>query len=246
MFNPLPSPSPSFSRRRERERNTRTMLLVALALLSYQNMQGIQGKSLRTWRVSSFPRRERGEVFVESDSRPIDADVELWNGPDNTPYKLKIYSEGGRSRPFLGVVSLPPSLLPTCSVAIKNEGEMEFPIRAGVSQEGRIAYPSKRCVDSLKRLQGGGSAMSFPFPHDVESVQVLLETEGKPLCARVEVLQGPTNVKQAVEVYTEEGYLLPLFCILRTPGRGSVLRVINTSPVEFPLYCSVVPRSGRV
>jgi len=74
----------------------------------------------------------------------------------------------------------------------------------------------------------GGALRTYPFDPTVDSV---------------EVLQGPNNNKQVVELYTEDGCDRPFFCILETPGSGNVVRIVNTSPVEFPMACSVVPHS---
>ena len=46
-----------------------------------------------------------------------------------------------------------------------------------------------------------------------------------------------------MELYTDDGNERSFFCILETPGSGNVVRIVNTAPVEFPLYSRVLPYS---
>jgi hypothetical protein len=195
----------------------------------------LQGGSLRTWSYRS-PAIEQVQVNLATEGRPLDADIELWHGPDNTPCKMRVYVENGEVRPFSAVVETPRG---PNTVAIRNIGQIEFPIEANVRAEN-VAQPSAECIADSKTIQGG-ALRTYAFDTTVDNVQVLLKTDGRPLNARIELLQGPNNNKQVVELYTEDGCDRPFFCNLETPGSGNVVRIVNTAPVEFPMTASVVP-----
>ena len=197
----------------------------------------VQGGSLRTWTYRS-PAVEQVQVVLSTEGRPLDADIELWHGPDNTPCKMRVYVEDGQLRPFSAVLETPRG---PNTVAIRNIGQLEFPLAASVVAEV-VDQPSSECQRAGLTIQGG-ALRTYPFDPRVESVAVLLATDGRPLNARLELLQGPNNNKQVVEVYTEDGCDRPFFSVLATPGSGNVVRVVNTAPIEFPMTASVVPAS---
>jgi hypothetical protein len=197
----------------------------------------VQGGSLRTWTYRS-PAVEQVQVVLSTEGRPLDADIELWHGPDNTPVKMRAYVENGQLRPFSAVIETPRG---PNTVAIRNIGQIEFPIAANVVADN-IDQPSPECLEKSMTIQGG-ALRTYPFDPTVDSVQVLLTTDGRPLNARIELLQGPNNNKQVIELYTEDGMDRPFFCFLATPGSGNVVRIVNTAPVEFPMAASVVPHS---
>jgi len=196
----------------------------------------LQGGSLKTWSFASA-YVERLQVALTTAGRPLDADIELWQGPDNCPVKMRTYVEDGSIRPFTALIETPrgPS---TC--AIRNIGEMEFPFAATVTASEIIALPHDLAYESLMTVQGG-ALRTYPFDPTVDSIQVLLKTDGRPLNARIELLQGPNNNKQVIELYTEDGLDRPFFCVLGSPGAGNVVRVVNTAPIEFPLQAAIVP-----
>ncbi|KAH8064146.1 hypothetical protein JL720_12944 [Aureococcus anophagefferens] len=170
----------------------------------------VQGGSLRTWSYRS-PLVEQVQVVLSTEGRPLDADLELWHGPDNTPCKMRVYVENGQLRPFSCVIATPRG---PNTVAIRNIGQIEFPIAADVYAND-CENPSAETVSSATTIQGG-ALRTYPFDPLVNSV---------------------------VELYTEDGLDRPFFAVLETPGSGNVVRIVNTAPVEFPMTAAVVPHS---
>lgn len=197
----------------------------------------VQGGSLRTWSFRS-PSVERVQVDLCTERRPLDAEIDLWHGPDNTPTKMRVYVENGQLRPFSAVIETPRG---PNTVAIRNIGQVEFPLAADVNAEA-VTMPTHDCLASSMVIQGG-ALRTFPFDRSVDSVQVLLKTDGRPLNVRIELLQGPNNNKQIIELYTEDGSDRPFLAVIKTPGSGNVVRVVNTAPVEFPMTAAVVAHS---
>jgi len=195
----------------------------------------VQGGSLKT---CSFEENvDRVSVFLKTTGRPLNANVELWQGPDNAPQKMSVYLEDGALRPFRATIESPGS---SNAVAIRNTGQMEFPLTAGLECDMSGDDAPHKSLDVKKyRTVQGGAVYTTPFPPAVQSVQVALKTDGRPLNSRIELLQGPNNNKQVMEVYTEDGSNRPFYVIVETPGTGNVVRIVNTATVEFPLSASV-------
>jgi hypothetical protein len=100
----------------------------------------------------------------------------------------------------------------------------------------------QRIQTTKPKICQGGATITERFNPDVQSVQVFLQSEGRPMECRIELIQGPNNVKQVMEVYTEEGSIRPFYAIIETPGYGTgVVRIINSSTMEFPFTATVQP-----
>uniref|UniRef100_A0A7S2R234 Uncharacterized protein n=1 Tax=Eucampia antarctica TaxID=49252 RepID=A0A7S2R234_9STRA len=195
----------------------------------------IQGGSLRT---CSFDESvNRVQVLLKTEGRPLTSNVELWQGPDNTPQQINVYIEDGSYRPFRAVIETPGG---SNAVCIRNTGNMEFPLAACVDGESATS-PIEQLGENASRILQGGAVHTTPFSANVQSVQILLKTDGRPMNARIELLQGPNNNKQVMEVYVEDGQTRPFYAVIETPGTGNVVRIVNTSTVEYPLNTSIEP-----
>jgi len=197
----------------------------------------VQGGTLKTWTFNS-PSVEAVHVVMKTQGRPLDADVELWQGPDNTPVKMRVYVEDGYKRPFSALIATPRG---SNTIALRNIGHMEFPLDANaVADSAELAALTD--TDALYKeplIIQGGALRTYPFDTMVKSIQILLNTDGRPLNARIELLQGPNNIKQVVELYCEDGMERPFYMVMESPGTGNVVRIVNTATVEFPLTARV-------
>jgi hypothetical protein len=196
----------------------------------------LQGGALRTWSEPTGSV-ERVQVSLKTEGRALNANVELWHGANNTPLKITIYSDDGGLLPFNAVIETPAG---PNTIAIRNTGQIEFPLAACVGTD--VEDVAKRLSDmgTRKTIQGG-AIHTYPFDRSVTSVQVLLTTNGRPLNATIELLQGPNNDKQVINISTEDGMVCPFFAVIETPGTDNVVRVVNTATADSPMTACVQP-----
>ncbi len=163
----------------------------------------------------------------------INANIELWQF-ENSPQKITVYLEDGAIRPFNAIVESPGSCN---SVAIRNTGSEDYPLRAGIQGEFDEDYEALEIIayEIGKRTVQGGAVYPVSLQASVRSVKIILKTDGRPMHAQVELSKGPNNAREIIEVYSEDGDMRPLNVIIETPGVGNVLRILNLNGAEFPL-----------
>ena len=213
---------------------------------AYENdQQRIQGNSLQTYGNYGGSNT----VDLTTDGRDMYANVEMWAGPDNTAQKVSLYSQDGSQYRVRTTFSTNQQN----SVAIRNQGNLEFPISASVTsqpymgsfgatqaQSSNTAQAAREGYGQRKLIQGEGMVETFTIDAEVQSIKVVLETEGMPLYANVELLQGPNNAKVLGDVYND-GVHGPFEAVIDTPGVSSVLRITNTGPMAYPFHAYVEP-----
>lgn len=206
------------------------------------NMVRVEGETLRT---CSFPDIiEDVKINLQSQGRPIFADVELWQTPTYVPWKCRVWSEDGRTFPFNAVIHTPKG---GNAIQVKNTANVAMPLDAAVQIDGMPGM--EEVIDRMEEVmppkvcQGAGSITSWPLDPSSDSVSVLLQTDERHLTATVELTQGPNNKKISLDVYSSSGSKRPFFCTIDTPFDGAtrMLRVINTGPLEYPILAWVNP-----
>mmetsp|Transcript_16034 Transcript_16034/g.36769 ORF Transcript_16034/g.36769 Transcript_16034/m.36769 type:complete len:371 (-) Transcript_16034:185-1297(-) len=220
---------------------------------SVKNIQG--GKCLKTWNIMNKDI-DRVSVMLNNEGVPLSAQVEVWQGPESTPMRLQVASDDGLTYPFSAVLETPNT---HNSVAVRNMSPMEFSMGACVVADvedakagGNKVAGQGAVVQTLSDLgepfvvHGSNGVESFQFESTVESIQVMLETDGRPLHARVELIQGADENKQVIDIMSENGLAQPFFAVIDTPtlsmGAGATVRVVNTAPsTVFPLTAKVEP-----
>merc|ERR1719506_2961855 len=196
--------------------------------------QRVEGKTRKTWKFNDMSR-DRVQVALTSSGRPVNADVQLWLGPDWTPMKMKAYSEDGNLRP---VQTLVGTRNKAAMIEVRNVGEAEFPISAASNYaQGAMAQLPQEIIATTDGVRvDGGALRSFPVDPSTKQLEVVLNTDGRQLNARIEILNAPNNPKQTYEIFTNNGELNCLCVCFNVIDAGATVRVVNLAPVEFPCY----------
>ena len=89
-------------------------------------VQRVEGNTRKTWSFNNLAK-DRVQVALTSEGRPVNAEIQLWLGPDWTPFSLKAYSEDGKLRPIQTLVGTRNK---AAMIEVRNVGEYEFPFSA--------------------------------------------------------------------------------------------------------------------
>lgn len=202
----------------------------------------IHGQTRHTWNMADNSK-EIVQIAMESTGRPLNADVQLWIGPDWTPVTIHAHSEDGKDYPIQTLVGTRNM---AANVEVKNTGPSTMPVNSAVSYAiSPLADARDRVAEEVEgKYMEGGSVHHLSFAPEIDQLQVLLKTQGKQLNAKIELLNGPNNVKQEFEVFTNNGELNSLFVVFNTPGEGNAIRVKNLAPLEYP--CEIFTKASKV
>jgi len=197
-------------------------------------VQRVEGKTRKTWKFNDYSQ-DRVQVAVASEGRPVNADLQLWLGPDWTPFSMKAYSEDGKERPIQTLIGTRNK---AAMIEVRNVGEYEFPFMAASNYaKGPMAsLPQEIPATTSGERLDGGALRSYPIDAATDQLEVVLCTSGQQLNARIELLNAPNNPKQTFECFTNNGELNSLCVCFNTPDAGNTVRIVNLAPVEFPLY----------
>jgi len=197
-------------------------------------VQRIEGTTRKTWKFNDLSK-DRVQLALTSEGRPINSEVQLWLGPDWTPFTMKAYSEDGKLRPIQTLVGTRNK---SAMIEVRNVGSDTFPFSAAsnYAKGAMVALPTELPAAIEGERCDGGALRSYPIDAASDQVEVVLNTDGKQLNARVELLNAPNNPKQTFECFTNNGELNSLVVCFNLPDQGNTIRVVNLAPVEFPCY----------
>ena len=144
------------------------------------------------------------------------------------------------------IVELPDGL-PTTLAVYNTEGQ-EFPVDATV-QEIHDGGDVPLAVASFSGqapvyVEGNGAVKSFNFGPDVDEVEVLLTTSLRNMRAYVEILRGPNDDNEIINVETDDASAHPFYSKVVCAEGLNTLRIVNENTLEFPLEAYVRPFEG--
>ena len=98
----------------------------------------------------------------------------------------------------------------------------------------------------VKRLEGGGTVLTYKLPPQCERVEYLIKSNGRPLKGKVQLWLGPLRQTHEMVIDSEDGNMTPLRSILKFKKGDPTLKFSTSSSMEFPMIVGVrVPSDER-
>lgn len=119
------------------------------------------------------------------------------------------------------------------------------------SQQSRSFNPASNelfdWVDvPAKRIQGGGTIVTYQMPAHADRCQMYFETDGRPLKAKINVWVGPIRQIHNLEIDSHDGSKTPFQSTIKFKKIQPVVKISTPSTLEFPLIAKVrVPTVQR-
>jgi hypothetical protein len=85
----------------------------------------------------------------------------------------------------------------------------------------------------------GNSLKTWSLNEGVRGVEVTIETDGRPMHVTVELWGVGDHVKQAAQIYNEDGQSRPLTTYIDTPGGYNTICIRNTGEMAYPVRARV-------
>ncbi len=206
------------------------------------------GKTLKTFKMPDYAERVQ-YILKSPNGRPVKAKVELWIGPIRCVHEMIYDCMNGGNFPLRATLKF-KKLSPV--LKISGDGDFEFPIVCGVfvpSPEESKAIgdycekdmfynaPMKEAVQGgqdWSKSGGGGAIKSFPLDPSWDKVQIMVWSKDvgkKSFKTNIEVLQGPNNAKQHINLRCG-GSTQPYHAVIDTPGSDWMIRCNSKKYLE--------------
>lgn len=101
---------------------------------------------------------------------------------------------------------------------------------AGVDLEPAIA---------MQRIEGAGTVKTFPIPPDATRIEYIVETEGRPMKASIDMWVGPIRQTHTLKIDSQDGSKNPYRGILKVKPAYQELKISNSGPYEFPMSAGI-------
>lgn len=207
------------------------------------------GQTLKTFKMPEHAERVQ-YIITSPNGRPIKAKVELWIGPLRCVHEMKYDCMAGGIYPLAATLQF-KKLSPVLKVS--TDSTYEFPLVCGVfvpspdesKALGKATSDMFYSAPMKDRVQGGstidnkgGAIRSFAIDDAWEKTQIMVWSKDvgkKSFKTNIEVLQGPNNQKQHINLRCG-GSTQPYHCVIDTPGNGWMLRCNSKKYLEDGLF----------